>query len=121
MHPNTELLIGFYAAFAARDADAMATAYAPDATFSDPVFVNLSGLEIAAIWRMLCSRAKDLRIEVSHIGANETSGRALWEAWYPFTKTGRNVHNVIDAEFAFRDGKIVRPVDAFDFWRWSGM
>jgi ketosteroid isomerase-like protein len=121
MHPNTELLTGFYRAFAARDGEAMATAYAADATFSDPVFVLLKGAEIGAMWTMLCSRAKDLRVEATHIGANETAGRAHWEAWYPFTKTGRQVHNVIDAEFEFRDGKIVRHVDTFDFWNWAAM
>ena len=121
MHPNATLLTGFYRAFAALDGDAMATAYAPDATFSDPVFVDLKGVEIGAMWRMLCSRATDLRIEASGIEANETSGRAHWEAWYAFSKTGRMVHNVIDAQFEFRDGKIVRHVDRFDFWRWAGM
>lgn len=121
MHPNATLLTGFYRAFAARDGDAMASAYAPDATFTDPVFVDLKGPEIGAMWKMLCSRAKDLRIEASGIDAGDTSGRAHWEAWYPFSKTGRNVHNIIDAEFEFRDGKIVRHVDAFGLWRWSGM
>jgi hypothetical protein len=31
------------------------------------------------------------------------------------------VHNIIDATFTFRDGKIVRHVDRFDLWRWAGM
>ena len=38
MHANAELLTGFYRAFAARDGDAMASAYTADAEFSDPVF-----------------------------------------------------------------------------------
>ena len=29
------------------------------------------------------------------------------------------MHNKIDAVFAFRDGKIIRHVDSFDFWAWS--
>ncbi|MGH8481769.1 MAG: nuclear transport factor 2 family protein, partial [Nevskiaceae bacterium] len=28
-------------------------------------------------------------------------------------------HNVIDASFEFRDGKIVRHTDRFDLYRWS--
>ncbi|HND34234.1 MAG TPA: nuclear transport factor 2 family protein, partial [Myxococcota bacterium] len=33
--------------------------------------------------------------------------------------TGRKVHNIIDAEFEFKDGKILRHRDTFDFWAWS--
>jgi len=119
VHPNAVLLTGFYNAFAARDGDAMATAYASDATFSDPVFTDLRGKEVGAMWKMLCSRATDLRVEARDISADDTTGKAHWEAWYTFTKTGRPVHNVIDATFEFRDGKIARHRDAFDFWRWS--
>ena len=135
MHPNAELLEGFYRAFAARDGDAMASAYAPDARFSDPVFTDLHGAEVGAMWKMLCSRATDLRVEASGISADDNRGKAHWEAWYTLaargsgnvpnaarvTKTGRKVHNVIDATFEFRDGKIVDHRDNFDFSRWAAM
>ncbi len=29
------------------------------------------------------------------------------------------MHNIIDAEFEFRDGLILRHIDRFDFYRWS--
>ena len=38
---NLALLDTFYAAFARLDGAAMAQCYAPDASFSDPVFVGL--------------------------------------------------------------------------------
>lgn len=104
----------FYTAFAARDGAAMAACYHPEATFSDPVFEGLRGAEIGAMWTMLCERGTDLRVEWT--AAEDT---AHWEAWYTFSATGRKVHNVIDARFAFRDGLIVEHVDTFDFWRWS--
>ncbi len=44
---------------------------------------------------------------------------AHWEPVYSFSQTGRHVHNIIDAEFEFKDGKIIRHIDTFDFWRWS--
>jgi SnoaL-like domain len=97
----------------------MAAAYHRDIHFSDEVFTNLRGPQAAAMWRMLCDRAEDLKIEFSDIDADNRSGRAHWEAWYTFTTTGRKVHNVIEARFEFRDGRIVRHRDAFDFWRWS--
>src|SRR4051794_35418639 len=105
-HPNAVLLTGFYNAFAARDGDAMATAYTADARFSDPVFTHLHGKEVGAMWKMLCARASDLRIEARDISADDSEGKAHWEAWYTFTKTGRPVHNVIDATFEFSDGRI---------------
>jgi hypothetical protein len=42
-----------------------------------------------------------------------------WEAWYTFSRTGRKVHNIIDASFEFKDGKILVHQDTFDFWRWT--
>ncbi|MFT4048815.1 MAG: nuclear transport factor 2 family protein [Solirubrobacterales bacterium] len=42
---NAKLIERFYAAFASRDGETMAACYAPDATFSDPVFPDLSGYE----------------------------------------------------------------------------
>jgi hypothetical protein len=99
----------------------MASAYDPEARFSDPVFTDLLGAEVGAMWQMLCARATDLRVEASGISADDLNGRAHWEAWYTFTKTGRKVHNVIDAIFEFRDGKIITHRDDFDLWRWAGM
>jgi ketosteroid isomerase-like protein len=109
-----------YAAFAARDGAAMAACYHPEATFSDPVFPLLRGAEIGRMWRMLCRRGKDLRVELGEVEAGQARGRARWEARYSFSATGRPVHNVVEAEFEFRDGLVLRHVDAFDFRRWAG-
>lgn len=121
MHPNAELIDGFYRAFAARDHAAMARAYSDDAEFSDPVFPSLRGPEIGAMWRMLCERGTDLEVTWSDVRADDDGGAAHWEARYTFTPTGRPVHNVIDATFEMRDGLIVRHRDDFDFYRWSRM
>lgn len=115
---NQALLDRYYAAFAARDGATMAGCYASDATFRDPVF-ELSGSDVGAMWRMLCSRGGDLRTSSSNRVADEQSGSADWEAWYAFSATGRSVHNIVHSQFRFRDGRIVAQVDRFDFWRWS--
>ena len=116
---TTDLILGLYAALARRDGAAMAACYTPDATFSDPVFVGLKGAEVGGMWRMLCERATDLRVEASDIRADATTGTAHVEAWYPFSATGRQVHNVISASFHFSDGKISAHRDHFDLWRWT--
>lgn len=121
MHPNQILLVQFYGAFARRDAATMAAAYAEDARFSDPVFPDLDAAGVRAMWKMLLERGADLEVTFRDVQADDTRGQAHWEATYTFSATGRRVHNVIDAAFEFQDGRIVRHVDSFDFWRWSRM
>ena len=72
-HPNAVLIARFYAALDRRDAEAMIACYHPKATFSDPVFPQLDAAGVAAMWRMLCERGKDLRVAVSEVSADATS------------------------------------------------
>ena len=97
----------------------MAECYGPGAEFSDPVFQILRGPEVAGMWRMLCERGTDLRIEYSAVTGQDQRGSAHWEAWYTFSATGRPVHNVIDAAFEFENGLIRRHLDRFDLYAWT--
>lgn len=115
---HQQLITTLYESMQKRDGDAMAACYHPDAEFEDAAF-TLKGTEIGDMWRMLCTRGKDLRVNFSQIDCHEEYGSAHWEAWYTFSATGRSVHNIIDAEYIFRDGKIFRHHDHFSFWRWS--
>jgi ketosteroid isomerase-like protein len=119
LHRNAELIRDFYTCFANRDARGMAACYHPSVKFSDEVFVDLEGAKANAMWRMLCERGKDLKVEFRDIEANDSKGSAHWEAWYTFSASGRPVHNKIDAQFEFRDKKIFRHRDAFDFYAWA--
>ena len=121
MHPNAQLIEGFYTAFAANDAETMAAAYASDATFSDPVFTSLKGELAPGMWRMLVAQASDLKVTWSDVVADDNGGSARWEATYSFSKTGRQVHNVISAKFQFKEGLIISHVDTFDLWKWTRM
>lgn len=120
MHANAELIERFYRAFQEKNGPAMVACYHADVQFSDPVFTDLRGPHAGAMWKMLTERGKDLKLEFSDVRADDRTGSAHWEAWYTFTGTGRKVHNVIDAQFEFRDGKIVRHTDRFDLHRWAG-
>jgi ketosteroid isomerase-like protein len=117
---NQELLQRFYAAFAAKDGETMAAAYAPGATFTDPVFVGLKDGEPGAMWKMLTSRSKDLALELVSCEADESTGSARWIATYTFAQTGREVVNDVRSTFRFADGLIVEQRDDFDFHRWAG-
>jgi ketosteroid isomerase-like protein len=121
VNPNAQLLERFYTAFAARDGETMAACYHPDAAFSDPVFTQLRGPRAGHMWRMLTERGADLEIVFSGIEADDTRGKAHWEATYTFSATGRKVHNVIDATFRFEDGHIREHQDVFDFYAWTRM
>jgi ketosteroid isomerase-like protein len=116
---NLELVERFYAAFAARDGEAMAACYAPDATFTDPVFQDLSGSEPGAMWRMLTGRATDLQVELVEHETEGESGTARWVAHYTFTQTGRPVVNDVRSRFRFRNGLIAEQQDEFAFYRWA--
>ena len=116
---HAELIHAFYAAFQRRDHRAMAACYTPDAEFHDPVFTHLSGWRVRAMWRMLCERATDLRVQVDNVRASAEAGSAQWEAWYTFSQTGRSVHNRVQASFLFQDGKIRLHTDEFDLHAWA--
>jgi limonene-1,2-epoxide hydrolase len=121
-HPHAQLIETFYKAFQTRDPATMIACYADDVWFSDPVFRDLRGPRVAAMWRMLGERlASSAEITFRDIRANDTTGSAHWEARYVFSETGRKIHNVIDARFELKDGKITRHADSFDLWRWAGM
>lgn len=115
---DAECIETLYRAMQRRDGAAMARCYTADARFRDPVF-ELQGEAVGAMWQMLCERGKDLRVEFAKVQAGNSRGSADWQAWYSFSKTGRAVHNIIHAEFVFRDGRICEHVDSFSFWRWS--
>jgi SnoaL-like domain len=121
MHPNEKLLHDFYAAFERLDAVAMGAAYAPDAHFTDPVFPDLHGPQVPAMWAMLTGRSTGMKLEVSGVQADDSGGRAHWVAHYKFGPSQRPVVNPVSSTFVFAGGKIKRELDAFDFHAWSAM
>ena len=125
MNTNEHTITQLYTAFAALDADTMASCYAEDAIFDDPAFTLKGREEVAGMWRMLCTATQDKgrndwRLEFSDVQAGTDSGSAHWEAHYRFSATKRMVHNIINAAFTFTpDGLIASHRDTFNFWRWS--
>lgn len=125
MNANTQTLTKFYTAFAALDADTMASCYAEDVLFEDPAFSLKGRREVGGMWRMLCAttqaKGRDVwKLEFNDVRADPSKGRAHWEAHYRFSATGRLVHNIIDAEFSFNpQGLITAHRDRFNFWRWA--
>ncbi len=117
MNLHKTLVETFYLAFQKKDYKKMAECYHPDVYFRDEAF-ELKGAKVGAMWHMLCERGSDLEMSFS---VEEKQGQitAHWEPRYTFSQTGRFVHNIIDAQFEFKDDKIIKHIDHFNFWRWS--
>lgn len=116
-----QLISQFYTAFQKKDYATMIACYHPQVEFSDPVFVGLKGKEVGAMWHMLCERGTDLQVTFNNVHAHGEIVHAHWEATYTFSTSKRPVHNIIDAVFNFKDGKIVHHNDYFNLWRWTRM
>jgi ketosteroid isomerase-like protein len=116
------IITKFYEAFNNLDADAMCSYYHDDVIFEDPAFGVLKGQRAKRMWEMLCAsqKDKDFRVISSNIKVNENIGSAHWEAFYTFSKTGRKVHNKIDASFQIKDGLIIKHTDTFNLHKWAG-
>ena len=99
----------------------MVECYHDDIRFEDPAFGVMHGDRAKNMWKMLCAsqNGKDFKIDFSEIKADGKSGSAHWEAFYMFSKTGRKVHNVVEAKFEFQDGKIIKHTDYFNLHKWS--
>lgn len=112
-----EIITQFYSAFQNLDAEGMVNCYHQEVIFQDPAFGKLKGQDAKDMWRMLCEsqKGKDFQVTFSEV----TNNTAYWEAKYVFSKTGRQVHNKIDATFDFRDGLIIAHTDQFNVHRWA--
>jgi ketosteroid isomerase-like protein len=109
----------FFEAFARRDGETMASCYADDVSFSDPVFRELRGEDARNMWRMLTGRSKDLTIEFVLQSSDSQSATVHWTARYSFGATGRPVVNRVVSRLTIRNGKIVEQRDAFPMWTWT--
>lgn len=115
------LIENFYRSFENLDAEGMVECYHDEVTFEDPAFGILRGEHAKNMWRMLCNsqKGKDFKVKASDIKVINEKGKARWEAYYIFSRTGRKVHNIINAEFEFKNGKIINHTDNFDLYRWA--
>lgn len=116
-----QLVETFYTAFKNLDSETMVSCYHDDVTFKDPAFGILKGERAKNMWRMLCEsqKGKDFVVEASNIVGSNDKVTAHWEAHYTFSRTGRKVHNIINAEFEFKDGKIIKHIDHFNLHKWA--
>lgn len=116
---SKELVSAFYEAMKARDYRTMASLYAINAVFSDPVFPSLSGFEAGKMWEMLLKSAKDMEVEYKILDHGKDKAKVRWVAHYTFSRTGRKVRNEVVSTFEILDGQILTQRDRFNFGKWS--
>jgi ketosteroid isomerase-like protein len=117
---NEALITKFYTAFAQLKAEDMVACYDSTVVFEDPGFGVLINDDAKNMWRMLTSNNKSqLKITFDCVTATDTKGSANWVASYIFSATGRPVINRVSAQFEFKNGKISKHTDSFNFWTWS--
>jgi ketosteroid isomerase-like protein len=110
-----ETIKRLYDALDRRDGDGAAACYTDDAVFEDPAFGRLEDGAVKDMWRMLCERSDDLRVDLVDHGADS----AHWIARYTFVASGRGVVNDIRSRFVFEGDLIREQVDTFSLRRWG--
>ncbi|MFN2465838.1 MAG: nuclear transport factor 2 family protein [Candidatus Dormibacteria bacterium] len=118
---NRAVIERFYTAFQHHDAAGMNACYTTDIRFRDPVFQDLAGDEVRAMWNMLNSRNAGLELAFQVGTVDDAEGHATWVAKYHFSATGRDVENHVHSHLWLKDGLIARQEDQFDLWRWASM
>ena len=117
---HTTLIKKFYTSFSKGNAQGMTSCYHKDVTFQDPVFGKLNGDRACKMWEMLLSQKKaETSINFSNIVSNAQDGTANWIAKYQYGDKNRPVVNKVQAQFRFKDGKIISHTDTFDLWKWT--
>jgi len=116
-----EIAEEFYSAFKALDAERMNALYHETAFFEDPAFGKMNATDTQLMWSMLCESQKDKGFELSFniIDSDQKSVKVEWQAWYIFSKTGKRVHNKIQAHLKIENGKIIHHRDDFNLHRWA--
>ncbi len=117
---NETTITQFYTAFSNNNIDKMLECYHDEVTFEDPAFGKLEGEHAKNMWRMLLLRGGDtMKITFKNVTANTNTGSAEWTAIYEYGEQKRKVTNNVNANFKFKDGKIIKHTDTFDLWKWT--
>lgn len=109
----------FFNFFKKADYKNMIKFYNEKATFSDPVFKNLSKAEIDKMWTFLLKNKKEKDINLKYELIDGKNLIVKWECTYLFGRKNQKVYNQVTSKFKFSEDKIIEQIDDFDFKNWS--
>ncbi len=113
----TEVATRYFEAFSRADAAAMASLYAPNATFQDPIYSLESGPAVGSMWTKLFKAGKDLHLSSKVLSESGDTVKVAWVADYRVF--GRPVHNEAVSQLQVREGKIVSQRDDWSWSKWA--
>jgi len=116
---TAETLEKFYTSFSNKDIDGMLSCYSDEIIFTDPAFGPLRGERAKAMWTMLLERGGSLNISFKVLEASSDFGKVEWIANYNYGPKKRKVVNRVVAQMTIKDGKIIKHMDHFNFWKWT--
>jgi ketosteroid isomerase-like protein len=116
MTPDEETVRRLYESVKRGDAAAAAECYCDDASYRDIAFDLKGKPDIAAMWRLVCSRG--VKVEYGNIRTEGSEVKGHWVFDYRFHDTNP-VNNPMDSNFTFRDGKILVHHDRASRWNWA--
>jgi len=116
MTPSELTVQRLYEAVKRGDAAEAAECYCNDAAYRDIAFDLKGKPDIAAMWRLVCSRG--VKVEYRDIRTEGSEVKGHWVFDYKFHGTNP-VHNEMDSSFTLRDGKILVHHDHASRWTWA--
>ena len=116
MTPAEETIQRLYESVKRGRPEEAAECYCDDATYRDIAFDLKGKDDIAAMWRLVCSRGVEVEFEDIRTEGDQVKGH--WVFDYDFHGTNP-VHNEMDSTFTFRNGKIFVHHDEASRWRWA--
>jgi ketosteroid isomerase-like protein len=116
MSKEEQVVLKLYEAIQAGDAAAAAECYRDDAKYRDLAFDLAGKPDIAAMWRLVCSRG--VQVEFDDIRTEGDKVKGHWVFDYDFHGTNP-VHNEMDSTFTFRNGRIFVHEDRASRWKWA--
>lgn len=117
---NKEIINKFYTSFSNGNVKGMLECYHKDIVFQDAVFGKLEGERAFKMWEMLLSKKKqNTIITFNNVEATAEKGKANWVVKYEYGAKKRKVINKVQANFKFKDSKIIEHLDDFNLWKWT--
>lgn len=105
-------MAGFFNELSPEKLDTLGDVYSPGVEFQDPLHKTKGLAALRAVYERLFTQLTDVRITVSDIHGDESTGFMLWTMHYQLRGKDRAIHGASHLRFA-PDGRVASQ---HDFW-----
>lgn len=117
MSKKIEIVKEFYEALNKRDYKIVNGLYHSEAKYRDEIF-DFNGIEIHALWYNATLPEMDISVKLESIREEGDKVITEWEMRYTLDIIKRRINLKEKGVFEFKDEKIYRHTDTYDFWAW---